>query len=115
MTHASPVTPFGLQARTQAIEPPRDLLEHLAPGGFAWLDGYTGFVTAGVAATVEPADAAAYLRALPHDRSSDVPVPAGPRAVGGLPFSGPGRLVVPRPRPDSRSHHRHRCTTRSRP
>ena len=95
MTHASTDATLGLQARTTAIDAPPDLLEHLGPGGFAWLTGETGFVTAGVAATVEPHDAAAFLRALPHDRAAGIPATAGPRATGALPFTGPGLLVVP--------------------
>jgi menaquinone-specific isochorismate synthase len=95
MTNVSPDAPVGLRARTTRIDAPADLLERLGPGGFAWLQGATGFVTAGVVTTVEPADAPGFLRSLPHDREPGVPDTAGPRAAGALPFSGPGRLVVP--------------------
>src|SRR5205085_10515432 len=72
-----------------------ELLDRLGREGFAWLDGDAGFVTSGVAATVAPADAPAFLRTIAHERDGDAPSWAGPRAVGALPFTGGGRLVVP--------------------
>jgi menaquinone-specific isochorismate synthase len=50
-------------------------------------------VTAGVATTVDPARAVAFLRAVEADESATPGV--GPRAVGALPFRGGGRMVVP--------------------
>jgi len=45
---------------------------------------------------VDPADAATFLAAIRHEPDpADVPAAAGPRAVGALPFAGPGTLVVP--------------------
>ncbi len=60
------------------------------------LDGGHGFVASGVTAVVDPADAASFLSAIRH-RPADAHVPpgAGPRAVGALPFTGSGQLVVP--------------------
>jgi menaquinone-specific isochorismate synthase len=84
-----------LVARSHTIEGPLDLLSEYAPGGFAWLDGSTGFVASGVAAVVDPADAAAFLAAIGHERDAGAPDAAGPRAMGALPFAGTGPLVVP--------------------
>jgi len=85
-----------LAARSRSIDGPLDLLDEYTPGGFAWLDGDVGFVAAGVAAVVDPADAAAFLATIRH-RPDDggVSNAAGPRAVGALPFTGPGPLFVP--------------------
>ncbi len=98
MTHVTLPASSHLVARTRAFDPRDesfDLLDRLGREGFAWLDDDAGFVTAGVAATVAPADAPAFLRALVHDRDADTPAWAGPRAVGALPFAGAGRLTVP--------------------
>ena len=54
----------GLVARTRAIESPVDVLDELAPDGFAWLEGGTGFVASGVAARVSRAAVCASQ----HDR-----------------------------------------------
>ena len=51
-TRFAPTARSRLVARTEPIDDPGDLLDHLGPGGFAWLDGDTGFVTRGVAARV---------------------------------------------------------------
>ena len=85
-----------LAARSSALDGPFDLLDNFAPDGFAWIDGDHGFVAAGIAAVVAPADAAAYLATISHDRAdAGVSASAGPRAVGALPFNGNGELVVP--------------------
>ncbi|MCU1428347.1 MAG: dhbC, partial [Actinomycetia bacterium] len=84
-----------LHAVTRAIETPQELLDHLGEDGFAWFGEDVAFVTAGVAAEVEPAAAADLLRAVQHDAAAGIPNAAGPLAVGALPFSGNGRLVVP--------------------
>ena len=76
------------RAHRAAAPTPSDLLDHLGAGGAAWLDGARGFVTAGVAAIVEPADAVATLRAIDARARSETlgePTPIGPRAVGALP------------------------------
>ncbi len=97
MTHVTVSASSRLVARTRPLDLPADfdLLDRLGHDGFAWLDRDAGFVTNGVAATVTPADAPAFLRALAHDRDGDAPAWAGPRAVGALPFAGGGRLTVP--------------------
>jgi menaquinone-specific isochorismate synthase len=82
-------------ARSEPIAEPGDLLRHLGPGGFAWLDGDAGFVTSGVAATVPAVDAATALDAVTHVRADRTPSASGPRLVGALPFTGRGRLVLP--------------------
>src|SRR4051812_48128726 len=79
-------------ATTRRITDPVDLLDSLGPGGFAWFAGDEAFVTSGIAATVDPADAVAFLRSL--DRAGDTGG-RGARAVGALPFAGSGSLVVP--------------------
>jgi menaquinone-specific isochorismate synthase len=84
-----------LVARSTRIDAPADLLDHLAPGGFAFLEGDAGFVAAGVAATVAPEHASTLLASIEHHADPDAPAPAGPRAVGALPFAGRGRLVIP--------------------
>jgi menaquinone-specific isochorismate synthase len=86
-----------LVAHTELL-PGGDLLDHLAPDGAAWLDGSRGFVTAGIAAVVEPANAVATLRAIDHEPPAPQPgtsEPIGPRAMGALPFGGGGRMIVP--------------------
>ena len=62
------------------IADPGDLLDHLGAGGFAWLDGDAGFVTAGVVDRFPMHRAAAALAALAHVRDHDAPPSAGPRA-----------------------------------
>ncbi len=85
-----------LAARSFAIDGPIDLIDYCTADGFAWLDGDHGFVTWGVAAVVAPADAPSFLATIAHSPAgAPVPDSAGPRAVGALPFGGPGHLVVP--------------------
>ena len=85
-----------LVARSYAVDGPLDVLSEYSPGGFAWLDGDAGFVASGVAAVVDPEAAAAFLASIGHEPEDErVPAAAGPRAVGALPFSGTGALVVP--------------------
>jgi menaquinone-specific isochorismate synthase len=96
MTLVSASARARLVARTTALDlDGADLLDHLGPGGFAWCDGGSGFVTAGVAAHVESAGAVALLGAIPHECERGAPAGAGPRAVGALPYAGSGRLTVP--------------------
>lgn len=95
MTHLSIDSRARITARSEPIADPGDLLDHLAPGGFAWIDGACGFVTAGVAASMAPDRAEAALDAIAHERAPGTPGTAGPRAVGALPFQGAGRLVIP--------------------
>jgi menaquinone-specific isochorismate synthase len=86
----------GLRAVTRVVDERGDLVEHLASDGFAWIQDGIGFVTAGVAAVVEPRSAAAFLAAIEHDDEVGT-AGTGPLAVGALPFdlteSHP--LVVP--------------------
>ena len=86
----------GLAARTRAIEPPVDLLEDLAPDGFAWLEDGAGFVTSGVAARVPVVDARAALGGIEVDDTVGEPG-TGAVATGCLPFhaAGEGELVIP--------------------
>jgi len=90
-----------LVAHTEPLDDAANLLAHLGADGTAWLDGPRGFVTAGVAAVVEPANAVTTLRSITHTgdlRDLDAPEsrrPIGPRAVGALPFAGGGRMIVP--------------------
>ena len=93
--NSSIATEERLVAHTRPLEDGFDLLDHLGPRGFAWLDGARGFVTAGVAATVDPLDASTRLGTIDHERDRYAPAHAGPRAVGALPFDGDGRLVIP--------------------
>ncbi|MDZ4827630.1 MAG: isochorismate synthase [Actinomycetota bacterium] len=95
MTHVSVAAGAKLTARSEPLADLGDLLDHLAPGGFAWLDGDCGFVTAGVAAIVMPDAAESMLAGLAREVGADTPAAAGPRAVGALPFQGIGRMVVP--------------------
>lgn len=85
-----------LTARTERLADATDLGDHLGVDGAAWLDGEHGFVTAGIAATVEPDRAVATLRTIEHDCPDAAGTPAvGPRAVGALPFEGGGRMIIP--------------------
>jgi menaquinone-specific isochorismate synthase len=97
VTHTPLHTTTRLHARSERIDDPGDLLDHLGAGGFAWLTGDTGFVTAGVASVSGVADAVRLLDSVDHVTDDAVPAAAGPRAVGALPFTGArhGRLVVP--------------------
>jgi len=52
-----PLATRTLRARCEPLPDSTDLLDHLGAGGGAWLDGLIGFVTAGVAAVVEPSGA----------------------------------------------------------
>jgi len=45
--------------------------------------------------TIEPDAASEILNAVVHETTADVSRDAGPRAVGALPFAGPGGMVVP--------------------
>jgi menaquinone-specific isochorismate synthase len=81
-----------LVARTERVADSENLLDHLGPDGTAWLDGARGFVTAGVAAVVEPEQAVATLRAITYEPEPDA---VGPRAMGALPFAGDGRMIIP--------------------
>ncbi|HEY8217016.1 MAG TPA: isochorismate synthase [Acidimicrobiia bacterium] len=84
-------------ATTRRVDAPADLLDALGPDGVAWLHDGGGFVTSGVAARLEPGDAAAWLAAVDHDDRVGRPG-TGPLAVGALPFDPTvaGELVVPR-------------------
>jgi menaquinone-specific isochorismate synthase len=88
-----------LVARTELLTESGNLLDHLgADDGAAWLDGPSGFVTAGTAMIVEPANAVATLRSIAHHCEATEPGgsdPIGPRAMGALPFAGGGRMIVP--------------------
>jgi menaquinone-specific isochorismate synthase len=88
-----------LVARTELLPDGEQLLDHLAPDGAAWLHDGRGFVTAGIAAVVDPADAVGSLRAIDHlNAGAGVGAPTetlGPRAIGALPFAGGGRMIVP--------------------
>ncbi|HEX4492327.1 MAG TPA: isochorismate synthase [Acidimicrobiia bacterium] len=81
-------------ATTRRVADPGDLLDALGTGGFAWFAGDEQLVTAGVAATVAPRDALAFLRSI--ERAGDSGG-RGARAVGALPFANTvdGVLVVP--------------------
>ncbi len=92
MSHSPLATRSRLRARTEQLPDTTDLLDHLEGDGGAWLDGPTGFVTAGVATIVDPARAVETLRTI---ESADAPAGVGPRAFGALPFHGAGRMVVP--------------------
>ena len=93
MTHSPVALRSRFRARTERLPDETDLLDHLGEGGAAWLDGPTGFVTAGVAASVAPTHAVATLRTVEPD--PDAPAGVSARAVGALPFAGGGRLIVP--------------------
>ena len=85
-----------LVARTRAIDPPAQLLDHLGPDGFAWLNDEAGMVTAGVAARVTAEDASAVLAAVAGDDEVGLPG-TGALAAGALPFGSAARgsLVIP--------------------
>jgi menaquinone-specific isochorismate synthase len=87
----------ALQLRARSEPAPKDisLLDHLGSDGCAYIDGDIGFTTAGVVTTVAPDAAVEFLAAIAHDAHQDTSRAAGPRAVGALPFSGTGRLIVP--------------------
>ena len=92
-TRFAPAHP-RLVARTERVADFERLTDCFGPDGTAWLDGECGFVTAGVAAIVDPRDAVAMLRAIDHT-CDEAPDAVGPRAVGALPFEGDGRMVIP--------------------
>jgi menaquinone-specific isochorismate synthase len=92
---APPVVPASLVARTTAVEAPDDLLDLVTPNGFSWISDDGCFVASGIAARVAPADAVRFLQSIVHRTTAPVPAAAGPRAVGALPFRGPGLLTVP--------------------
>ena len=107
MTASLPVQLTGLVSRTRPVSGGADLLDALGPGGFAWIAGGSGFVTAGVAARVPVApgsgrfgraagDVADLLGAIAADDPLRLPG-TGPVAVGALPFDDrrAGELVVP--------------------
>jgi menaquinone-specific isochorismate synthase len=85
----------ALTAYSEPVAPPRELLDHLGPDGFAWFDGEAGFVTSGVVAVLDPDDADDVVARIRHDAAPGTAAAAGPRAVGALEFDGGGRLVVP--------------------
>jgi menaquinone-specific isochorismate synthase len=93
-TFSADVRPHFI-ARTEALDEPNELLDHLGPGGFAWLEGDSGFVTAGIAARCSPGRAGAMLDAVTHVHDGRAGAHAGPRMVGALPFEGEGQLVLP--------------------
>jgi len=88
--------PTRVVARTRAIDPPAQLLDHLGGDGFAWLNDEAGIVTAGVAARVRATDAGMVLGAIADDDEVGLPG-TGALAVGALPFHGTaeGSLVIP--------------------
>jgi menaquinone-specific isochorismate synthase len=94
VTTAAP--PTHLVARTRAIDPPAQLLDHLGADGFAWLNDDAGMVTAGVAARVTAGDASAVLAAVAGEDEVGVPG-TGALAAGALPFgsTAQGSLVIP--------------------
>lgn len=100
MTHLATVgDDLSLRARTEPIATPSDVLAHLGRDGAAWCGDDVAFVTAGAAAEVRATDAVAVLERIEHEIAAGAPAvaPAGPVALGALPFSGAelGRLVVP--------------------
>jgi menaquinone-specific isochorismate synthase len=84
----------SLVARTERVDDVDRLIDCFGADGTAWLDGEFGFVTAGVAAVVDPRDAVTALRVIDHAGAA-APDTVGPRAVGALPFEGRGRMVIP--------------------
>ena len=75
-TRLAPAHP-GLVARTERAAELDRLTDSFGINGTAWLDGPRGFVTAGIAAIVDPADAVATLRLIDHI-SPDAPDAIGP-------------------------------------
>jgi menaquinone-specific isochorismate synthase len=92
-TRLAPAHP-RLVARTERSADLERLTDCFGSDGTAWLDGECGFVTAGVAAIVDPRDAVATLREVDHGGAAATEA-IGPRAVGALPFEGGGRMVIP--------------------
>ena len=86
----------GLIARTRDIEPPADLIDELAPDGFAWFEDGAGFVTSGAAVRVPAAGAGAALANIEVDDPISRPG-TGALAVGALPFDAAvgGELLIP--------------------
>jgi isochorismate synthase len=84
-----------LHAVSRRIDAPADLLAHLGHDGFAWFGDDCSFVTAGVAAEIEPALAGEHLGSIVHASEEGTPSAAGPIAHGALPFSGTDNLIVP--------------------
>lgn len=93
-TPPSAATRPCLVARTRPVDAPRELLDHLGSGGFAWFAGDVALVTDGVAALVTAAEAEAVLGTIEHVGERPHAA-AGAIAVGALPFSGAGHLTVP--------------------
>jgi isochorismate synthase len=88
--------PARIHAITREVEPSDDPLRGFDPHGFAWLHHGTRIVTSGVAARLDPTDAAAVLSRVEADDPLGV-AGTGAIAVGALPFDpdAPGELVVP--------------------
>jgi menaquinone-specific isochorismate synthase len=88
--------PARIHAVTRAVDPSGDVLRGFDPHGFAWLHHGTRIVTSGVAARLDPGDAAAVLTSIDTDDPLGV-AGSGAIAVGALPFDpdAPGELVVP--------------------
>jgi menaquinone-specific isochorismate synthase len=86
----------GLVARTREVERPVELLDSLAPDGFAWLTDGAGFVTSGIAARVPAGDVDRVLASIEDDDPLSRPG-TGAVAVGSLPFrdAARGELVIP--------------------
>jgi menaquinone-specific isochorismate synthase len=86
----------GLVARTRGVEPPGELLDSLAPDGFAWLTNGSGLVTSGIAARVRAGDVDRVLAGIENDDPVSRPG-TGAIAVSSLPFRGAaqGELVIP--------------------
>lgn len=86
--HRPPV----LTAQTVEIEPPADALDHFVPGGCVFLDGPSGIVAHGCAATISVESVDQVLREVVHHGPPDAPPPL---AIGALPFHGAGALIIP--------------------
>jgi len=89
-------TSLQLIAEVREVDDPRELLDHVDPGGFAWLHEGRGIATTGVAARVAVDDVEATLAGV--DVRGAVGLPGtGPIAVGALPFDpgAPAELVIP--------------------
>jgi menaquinone-specific isochorismate synthase len=85
-----------LVARTRAIESPANLIDALAPDGFAWFEDGSSFVTAGAAARVPVGDVGAVLAGIEVDDRVEAPG-TGALVVGALPFdaAAAGEVVIP--------------------